>query len=174
MPIKALRTLACTALVLSYPMLAHWVFPRWHALPGLILLLPPTVLNTWLAYLFGRTLLAGREPMISTFARLERASLSGQAAEALPPELVRYTRNLTKIWSGMLFAMAIVATLLACFGSYTLWAIFTGLISYVLMAMLFLGEYMFRRLRFAHYQHAQPFQAIWLIVKSGPIWMRKQ
>jgi hypothetical protein len=25
--------------------------------------------------------------------------------------------------------------------------------------------------RFAHYPHAQPFQLIWFLIKSGPIWM---
>jgi len=171
---KAFVKFVTTALVLSYPFLAHWVLPRWHTAPALVLMLPPTLLNALLAWFFGRTLVSGREPMISTFARIEHASMSGQANAALPPELLIYTRRLTVIWSCLFIGMALCSATLAVSGWYTWWALFTGLISYVLMGMLFLGEYMFRRFRFAHYPHAHPFQLIWTLIKSGPIWMRGQ
>jgi uncharacterized membrane protein len=136
MPIKTFLKLIATGLVLSYPLLAHWVLPRWHTLPALMLMLPPSVLNALLAWIFGRTLRAGREPMISTFARIEQASLSRQPNAALPPDLLHYTRTLTKIWSGLFIAMALISTLLAGSGMVTWWALFTGLISYALMAAL--------------------------------------
>ncbi|MES2069920.1 MAG: hypothetical protein V4488_06200 [Pseudomonadota bacterium] len=172
MSTKALFKLATTALFLSYPLLAHWVLPRWHAAPALLLMLPPSALNAMLAWFFGRTLLGGREPIISSFARIEQASLNQSPNMALPADLVGYTRTLTKIWSALFVAMALFSALLAWSGMYTWWALFTGLISYLLMAALFLGEYLFRRLRFAHHPHAQPFQLMWFLIKSGPIWMR--
>jgi uncharacterized membrane protein len=175
MSIKTFLKLMTTGLVLSYPLLARWVLPHWHALPGFVLMLPPSMMNAWLAWIFGRTLLPGREPMIGTFARIERASSSGQPNADLPPELSHYTRALTQIWSGLFIAMALIATLLACSGMVTEWALFTGLISYALMTMLFLGEYLFRRLHFAGYPHTQPFRLMWFLIKSGPaIWMHKR
>jgi uncharacterized membrane protein len=172
MPIKVFFKLVTTALVLSYPLLAHWVIPHWRAAPGLLLTLPPSVLNAWLAWIFGATLRAGREPMIAVFARIEQAQLSGRPGAALPPELAAYTRLLTKIWCGLFIVMALVSALLAGAGMLTLWALFTGLISYLLMAALFLGEYVFRLIRFAHYPHAQPLRLMWSLIKSGPIWLR--
>lgn len=171
MPIKAFLELIVTGLVLSYPFLAHWVPPRLHPVPGLLLMSPPSVLNALLAWIFGRTPLAGREPMISTFARLEQASSGPQPNAELPVELAGYTRTLTKIWSGLFIAMALISALLAASGMLAWWAFFTGLVSYALMSLLFLGEYLFRRFRFAHYPHAQPCRLVWFLIKSGPIWM---
>src|SRR5271165_2743046 len=116
MTTKLLFKLVTTVLVLCYPLLAHWLLPLWPAAPGWLLLLPPSLLNAWLAWMFGTTLRTGREPMIGIFARIERASLSGQPDAVLPPELVIYTRVLTKIWCGLFVIMAVIATLLACSG----------------------------------------------------------
>jgi uncharacterized membrane protein len=172
MPIKLFLKLVTTVLVLAYPLLMRWLLPHWQAAPGWLLMSPPSILNAWLAWIFGSTLREGHEPMIAMFARIERAALSGQPDTVLPPELSAYTRLLTLIWCGLFVTMAIVATLLACSGMPDWWALFTGLISYALMAALFLGEYLFRRLHFAHYPHAQPFRLMWSLIKSGPIWMR--
>lgn len=174
MRMKIILKLVATALVLSYPLLVHWALPHWRTVPGLLPMLPPSVLNTWLAWLFGRTLLAGREPMISTFARIERSAVSQSADMSLPSELARYTRTLTVIWSALFAAMALISALLAVFGKHIWWAIFTGAVSYGLMTALFLGEYIVRRVRFAHYPHAQPVQMIWFLIKSKPIWMGRQ
>ena len=173
MPIKAFFQLFSTVLVFSYPFLVRWILPHWPSMPGMLLMLPPTLLNAWLAWIFGRTLAAGREPMISMFARIERARLENQPEAPLPTELARYTRTLTKLWSGMLLTMAIIATALAVAGWHTSWALFTGLISYLLLGALFFGEYLFRRLHFSQYRHAHPIQMIWFIAKAGPIWARR-
>ncbi len=97
MSIKLFLKLVTTALVLSYPLLAHWVLPHWQTVPGLLLTLPPTVLNAWLAWIFGTTLRPGREPMIAVFARIEHASLSDALNQpnpteyaVLPPDLAAY------------------------------------------------------------------------------------
>jgi uncharacterized membrane protein len=169
---KAIVKFVTTALVLSYPFLTHWILPHWQRAPAFALMLPPTILNALLAWAFGRTLMHGQEPMISMFARLEHASISKQENAELPQELVAYTRTLTKIWSGLFVVMALVSASLAWSGLHAWWALFTGLISYVLMGMLFLGEYMFRRFRFTQYPHANPFQFVLSLIKSGPIWMR--
>jgi uncharacterized membrane protein len=172
MPIKVFLKLVTTALVLSYPLLAHWVLPHLQATPGLLLTLPPTVLNAWLAWIFGTTLRPGREPMIAVFARIEHASLSGRPDAVLPPGLIGYTRLLTRLWCALFMAMALISALLAYSGLLTWWALFTGVISYLLMAALFLGEYLYRRVHFSQFPHAQPFRLMWFLIKSGPIWIR--
>ncbi|MBV8665945.1 MAG: hypothetical protein JO269_05605 [Burkholderiaceae bacterium] len=174
MPTKQTTRLVTGALVLCYPLLVHWVLPHWPAAPAFVLLLPPTLLNLLLAALFGATLRAGREPMIGMFARLEQAGLSGQADAVLPAELASYTRKLTWLWCALFLVMATISAWLACAGPLSWWAWFTGVLSYVLMGLLFLGEYLFRRRRYAHYRHAAPWQLIWTLVKAGPIWLRRQ
>ena len=172
MPAKALLPLLSTALVLAYPFVVRWALPLWPAMPPILPMLPPTLIDAWLAWIFGSTLAAGREPLISTFARLERARLEGHDA-ALPPELVRYTRTLTILWSAMLLTMAGIAAWLAATGLHDAWAWFTGLVSYLLIGALFFGEYLFRRVRFRNHRHASPVQMVTAIVKAGPIWMRR-
>ena len=173
MPVKALLPLAGTALVLAYPFLVRWALPLWPAMPPILPMLPPALIDAWLAWIFGCTLAAGREPLISTFARLERAQMEGQEDLVLPIELAHYTRMLTLLWSALLLCMAGVAAWLAATGLHDWWAWFTGLLSYLLIGALFFGEYAFRRVRFANYRHATPIAMIVSIVKAGPIWLRR-
>lgn len=124
-----------------------------------LLYAPPVIINLLLAYLFGQTLGAGREPMISWFARLERGTLT--------QELVRYTRRLTWIWTFFFLAMALTSTLLARFASLQAWSLFTNLVNYLLVTALFLGEYAFRRIAYRHYTHASPWQLYRRIRAAG-------
>jgi len=75
--------------------------------------------------------------VIETFARLH------YKGKILPPHVVPYTRNVTKIWCGFF-------VLNACIALYTvsqpieIWTLYNGLISYLLMGFLFIGELLFR------------------------------
>ena len=53
----------------------------------------------WLAWFFGRTLLPGREPLITRIARVSDPGLA--------PALCHYTRRLTAVWCGY-FVLAVV------------------------------------------------------------------
>lgn len=114
--------------------------------PEVLLFAPPVVIPAFAAAAFGVTLRRGSEPAISRIARLERGPL--------PPDLARYTRALTWIWTALLLAIAVVALVLARFASLAAWSLFTNILSYLLMAALFLGEYLYRRRRFPQYRHA--------------------
>lgn len=116
------------------------------AAPALLLFAPPVLINAALACVFGASLRPGRDPVISLFAGMEQG--------ALPPDLARYTRLLTWIWTGLFAAMAGIALALALFGSLALWSTFTNLVAYALVAALFVGEYLYRRWRYRQYRHA--------------------
>lgn len=174
MSIQALRKLAVTGLVLCYPLLAHWALLLRPDLPHAALLFLPTLLNLWLAWLFGSTLRKGRMPLISVFAQIERQQFLKINESDLPTPIADYTRKLTIIWTTLFITMAAVATLLALSGKTAWWAIFTSLISYVLVTILFIGEYFFRLQRFPDQPHANPLNLAWLLIKSGPFWMRRQ
>lgn len=117
--------------------------------PALLLYAPPVVLNVLLCAVFAGTLRPGGEAMVSRFARIEHGS-------ALPPDLVRYTRFLTGLWAVFFAAMAMVSSGLALLGSVETWSLFTNLLNYLLVVLLFALEYLYRRLRFRHYRHLSP------------------
>ena len=116
---------------------------------------PPVVINVGLAAWFGLTLRAGREPMISRFARIERGTLA--------PDLVAYTRRLTLVWTLFFLAMAAISAALSVLPSPAPWAWFTSFGNWACVAALFFGEHLYRRKRFAHYPHASPMRVIALV-----------
>jgi uncharacterized membrane protein len=111
-----------------------------------LLKFPPVVLDLAVAAWFGMTLRSGEEPLVSWFARLVRG-------EELAPDLARYARVSTLVWTVFLVAMAAVAAALALLASTEAWSLFANGISYLLLGGLFLGEFFYRRLRFPHHSH---------------------
>lgn len=75
--------------------------------------------------------------MIERFARLSQPDL--------PPEGVRYTRRVTQAWCLFLAANMLVALYTALYSSRDIWALYNGLIVYVLMGIMFAGEWLVRK-----------------------------
>jgi uncharacterized membrane protein len=117
-----------------------------------MLFVPPIVINLALAWVFGRTLVRGRIPLIARFAIMEQGTLSA--------ELVTYTRTLTWLWTLLFVAAAAVSLALGLSGHRDAWSLFTNFLNYVLVAALFLGEFVYRRLRFRNYRHHSPLQLL--------------
>lgn len=74
-----------------------------------------------LAVLFGRTLVAGREPLVTRFARIVRGEL--------PPEIVGYTRSVTAAWTLFFIVMALIAIVLYSTASREAWSAFVNLLT---------------------------------------------
>ncbi len=108
----------------------------------------PLAINVALAVAFARTLREGREPLISVFARAERGRLE--------PDLVRYTRRLTRVWVVFFLVVATAIALLAVAAPPPALVAFIAIGNPLLVVALFVGEYAFRRRRYAHYRHASP------------------
>lgn len=107
-----------------------------------------------LVWLFARTLLPGREPLIARIARVERGTLDA--------ELTRYTRRLTWIWT--LTFLALTGASLYCAVTSNMVGLVVG---YVPVAGLFFGEYAYRRWRFPNHRHETPWRVIRRIRDSG-------
>ena len=133
--------------------------------PQLLLFAPPVVINTALAILFGASLRAGHEPVIAAFARIEHGGV-------LPPDLARHARTITWLWTLLLAAMAVAAVALAAWAPLELWSLFANVVSYALVAALFVGEYLYRRVRFRHYRHAS-LTALLRNVRSASLFARR-
>jgi len=133
--------------------------------PQLLLFAPPVLINAALAVFFGASLRRGHEPVIAAFARHERG-------EALPADLARHARTVTWLWTLLLTAMAFAALVLAAWAPLDAWSLFANVISYALVAALFVGEYVYRRMRFRHYRHAS-LTALLRNVRSANLFARR-
>lgn len=97
----------------------------------------PVMVSLLFAGLFGFSL---RYPptIIEKIARLTNPDL--------PPQGVRYTRRVTWVWFVFLLFNAMVAAALILWGTLAQWTLWCGLLSYLTMGLLFVGEYLVRKL----------------------------
>jgi uncharacterized membrane protein len=107
----------------------------------LILALPVVVNAVLLVYFAGS--LRGPIPVVERLARLQQPELS--------PSEVRYCRSVTWLWVSFFVVNGLVAGVLAVIGPLSLWAVYTGPISYLLIGVVFAAEFVVRRARFQHF-----------------------
>jgi uncharacterized membrane protein len=99
----------------------------------------PTLFQLLLMYFFGKTLFHG-PPLIERFVRLEFSEL--------PAGIVKYCWQLTVLWTGFFAFNAVMTSTLALWGSPSWWAIYSGVIIFLLTGLLMVGEYIFRHYKF--------------------------
>jgi uncharacterized membrane protein len=63
----------------------------------------------------------------------------------LPPDAVGYTRQVTRIWCVFFALNGAIALWTALRASHAVWSLYNGVIAYILMGLLFAGEYCVRR-----------------------------
>ena len=98
--------------------------------------IPHAAIYLALLWLFGHTLLPGKEPLITRLAR--------RVHGVLQPDLEPYTRRLTVAWCGFFFAQLAISGLLFEFASPGSWSFFVNLMNFPLLALMFAGEYLYR------------------------------
>jgi uncharacterized membrane protein len=133
-----------------------------------LLMLPPVLLNGFMAWLFGRTLRDGQMPLIEQAARAMR----GPGA-VLADEVVAYARGVTQAWTVLFVLLAVVNLALAALarpGGLLLaagfelgvavplaaWSLFANVLSYVFIGAMFAIEFIVRGRRFPH----QPYSGV--------------
>jgi uncharacterized membrane protein len=89
-----------------------------------------------LAAWFGGTLRPGAEPLVTSLARRVHRDFT--------PAMARYTRQVTLAWT--LYFLAMVAASLGLFlaGDFRLWSLLANILTPVLTAAFFVGEYLVR------------------------------
>ena len=122
-----------------------------------LLLLPPVLLNGFMAWVFGRTLRHGAMPLIERAARAMR----GPGA-VLGDEVVAYARGVTQAWTGLFVVLAVVNLVLALLARpaglllvagfdpavsvpLSAWSLFANVLNYLFIAALFAIEFLVRR-----------------------------
>ena len=119
----------------------HWVFLLEHA--GIYALLCTA---------FGRTLQAGRTPMITGLARIVHGSLS--------PALISYTRSATWAWSLYFGITSGLSLLLFWLAPVVIWSAFANLLGGPLLVLMFVAEYAVRCVVLPAADRAGPLEAI--------------
>lgn len=107
-----------------------------------IVALPPILIHGWFAWMFGRTLLPGQEPLIRRFSRLHR--------DRFPTELERYTRFLTILWTVLLGALTIASAGLGLMATPETWSWSVNIAMPLICVSFFLGEHAYRGVVFRH------------------------
>lgn len=109
---------------------------------ALALLLTPVLVNLALFASFAASFFQ-RETLIETLALEQAGSLSSDERD--------YCRKVTGLWCAFLLANAAVSAKLALDDDRALWALYVGVIAYVLMGGLFAAEFVYRHWRFRRY-----------------------
>jgi uncharacterized membrane protein len=101
----------------------------------------PVLINAVLLYNFASSLRS--TPLVERFARMQDPELG--------PEQVRYCRTVTVVWCMFFLLNGALSGVLALFASVASWALYTGLVAYLLIGLLATAEYVVRKARFREY-----------------------
>ena len=108
--------------------------------------------NALLAWVFGRTLVAGTTPLVVSFARIVHPEL--------PPEIEAYARKVTLAWTAFFLVTCVVSAVLFAAASIASWSTFAVLLQWPSVGTFFVGEYLLRKTLFRHFDHASLKQGI--------------
>jgi uncharacterized membrane protein len=103
----------------------------------------PVIVNLALLAVFGLSL-RRKETQVFRFAMLADPSILTSPHRQ---KIERYCRKVTILWCAFFVANGLVAAFTAIFMENWIWALYNGAIVYILMGMLFAGEF-FARKRF--------------------------
>ncbi|MEZ5727038.1 MAG: hypothetical protein R3E48_02910 [Burkholderiaceae bacterium] len=112
-----------------------------------------TSLFGWFAWSLRR----GGDPVVSAIARRVNGEL-GQP-------MIRYTRGLTLVWALFFAGMSITSALLSRYAEFATWSFFVNLLSWPLTAVVFLAEYLVRRLAFPGLPATGPLQVVEAVIE---------
>ncbi len=144
----------------------------WLAFSGLLFLLPrggevgrraidllPIALYLLFCARFGWTLRDGRVPLITWYTRV-------QYHGEVPIELQAYTRHLTVMWTWLFAVFAAECALLEGFASREIQVFFINYVNYPMVAIVFLGEHLYRTWRFPQFGIASPLRTGYTIFRA--------
>ncbi len=122
----------------------------------------PAFIQLVLMHFFGRTLFNGPS-LIERFVRFEYP--------VLPPEVQRYARQLTIIWTVFFACNAAICTALAIWAPNFWWAFYNGVMLYTLTGLLMVAEYIYRHFRFPDWEIPSPGMTLRnMIINGRRIW----
>lgn len=101
--------------------------------------------NAGLAILFGRTLIGGQTALVTRFAAIVH--------DEMPPELIRYTRQVTFAWTLFFSGVTLISIGLFIFAPVEDWSLFANILYMPLLTLMFISEYLVRLRLLPHIRH---------------------
>lgn len=104
----------------------------------LSVLMYPVLVNLIMFIIFGRTLIRKGKSFIEILACFTTP------IDKQTEHFRKYCRNVTKIWTLFFLINGTIAFITACYCSFDVWTLYNGIISYVLIGLIFSIEYLVR------------------------------
>lgn len=136
-----------------------WIIDQ-LGLTQLLLYLPPILFPCLVFAVFSRSLIKGREPLITYIGEASRGPLT--------PAMRQYTKRLTQVWCGLMVLFILEGILLPFYLTPSDWSWFTNIINYGLIGVLFVGEFWWRKYRFPHHDHPNFVDYLKIIASHPP------
>jgi len=144
--LAALAALAAVGLVVQ-----AWLG---HDLPaGSLYVCQHVAIHLLLALVFGLTLLAGREPLVTALARRVHGG-------SITPAMAAYSRKVTLVWTGYFVVVATLSLVLYAVAPFDVWATFANLVTPFAILFMFIGEYLLRYRLHPEFERATLAQAV--------------
>ena len=120
--------------------------------------LVPSFVYLWLTALFGQTLLSPPS-LCERLVRLQYPDFQ--------PGIAEYLRELTWVWTLFFAVNVVVCALLPALAGQRAWAIYTGVVVYLLMGLLGVGEWFYRHRRFPGMDIPPAMETFKFMVRNG-------
>jgi uncharacterized membrane protein len=121
--------------------------------PGTLYVGQHVAIHVLLAFVFGLTLQAGREPLVTALARRVHGGI-------ITAPMAAYSRKVTIAWTVYFLAMALLSIALYALAPFDAWATFANLVTPLAMAAFFVGEYVLRYRLHPEFERATLAQAV--------------
>lgn len=154
-------TTAAAGVVVPLLGVLAWGLPNWQGDLNLLYVIQHICTNLALCWMFGHTLLGGREPLITRFARVMRQG-------DMPPEVLTFTRGATAAWALFFAAVASVSAGLYGLASVETWSTFSNLVNSPLVGLMFAGEYAVRRYKLRNIRHSSILGSLQMFRQGWP------
>lgn len=118
----------------------------------------PSFVYLWLTVLFGHTLFSPPS-LCERFVRLQFPEFK--------PGIADYLRQVTWVWTLFFAVNVVVCALLPALAGQTVWAVYTGLVVYLLMGLLGLGEFLYRPRRFPDMEIPPMLETFKIMARDG-------
>lgn len=142
---------------IAYQWLIHSAIVDAQTMPARLALavlngFPHAAINALMMWVFGRTLLHGSEPLITAFAR----RIHGTVPDYIEP----YTRRVTAAWCIFFALQVLLSVILLAVAPLHVWSLFVNVLSFPLIILMFVAEYLYRIVRFPGHAHASIWQGV--------------
>lgn len=133
-----------TAFLLSFMLVAALMMLNSGGIADLYFL-PPIAINFFIGTIFLHGLGENQRPLIEKYIEVIEGDV--------PPAEQRYARSVTKAWVVVLYSLMLESIILWLYFPHEVWSLFTNFINYLILASMFVMEYIVRRKVFPDKQH---------------------